>query len=342
MIFCNISSMYDANMDGCDISAASIRWPDVWALCGQGCPPPPPLVTSAAKASEAMCSRIPLQSLAEEADHILHLALKAMEAKDSSSGGGSSSSSCSSSGSGGGSSSTDAMIALARSQAAAASAEAQDLSSAASDDMERMLGAFPQEVLQAIVGLADAGSHGARMHHLPTLMGIRCAGKAGKPILRGVDLRGAYFTRCRLKCIDLSACDLTAACFIDCDLTEATLSSAIINGLVLDGSSLHSTDFDWIALLNKAREDVGTDERISLVGCSFRPFKLSPDSTISRVDLSRCRMPDAMLNNVKLQNVTLCGAKLARDLILHTHASQSTHSCAICIANHGDADARRV
>jgi uncharacterized protein YjbI with pentapeptide repeats len=103
-----------------------------------------------------------------------------------------------------------------------------------------------------------------------------------------------------------------AASFIDCDMTECKLEHATIDALVLDGSLLHSTDFDWMTLLNKAREDLDVDERISLIGCSFKPFKLSPDSTISRVDLSHCKINHAVVPNIKLQNVILRSAQMVQ------------------------------
>jgi uncharacterized protein YjbI with pentapeptide repeats len=320
---CNMTSclLYDANLDGCDLSAACINWANVWSLCGQDSEAPAPLVTSAAKTSEGLCCRLPLQSLADEAQHILQLALKALEADEVADFSSSSSSS------------TDAMIALARSQAAAASKEAHQLSVAAANDTENMLKNFPNDVLESIIAMVEAGTHGARTHHLPTLMGMRCVGKAGKPILRGLDLRYTYFSRCRLKSIDLSACNLTAASFIDCDLTEAKIATAITDGLVLNGSLLHSIDMGWMELLNKARDDVDSDERVCVVGCSFKPFKLPPDCTIARVDLSFCRIVDAVVPNIKLQNVTLRGAKLARDLAIVApplRVQLLTNPCAIC------------
>jgi uncharacterized protein YjbI with pentapeptide repeats len=105
---------------------------------------------------------------------------------------------------------------------------------------------------------------------------------------------------------------LTAASFIDCDLTDVKMAGADISGLVLDGSQLHSTDFDWAALLERARGDLSDEERVSVVGCSFKPFKLSADTTISRVDLSHCIIVDAVAPNVKLQDVMLRGAQLVR------------------------------
>jgi uncharacterized protein YjbI with pentapeptide repeats len=210
------------------------------------------------------------------------------------------------------------MVALARAQSAAAAAEAEQLSSSSSNDMLQMLKAIPKENLSSVSAMVEAGQHGARLHNMPTMMAIRCTGKAGKPLLRGIDLRFAYFCRCRLKAIDLSSCDLTAASFIDCDFTDAKLASAKTDGLSLSGSLLHSTDLDWVALLNKARDDITDDERVVVTGCSFRPFKLSPDCTISRVDLSNCRINDAIAVNVKLQNVTLRGAKLVRTPTIHT------------------------
>ena len=95
-------------------------------------------------------------------------------------------------------------------------------------------------------------------------------------------------------------------------MTECLLSHATIDALILDGSLLHSTDFDWMTLLNKAREDLDVDERISLIGCSFKPFKLPPDATISRVDLSHCKINDAVVPNITLQNVILRSAQMVQ------------------------------
>jgi uncharacterized protein YjbI with pentapeptide repeats len=309
---CNMSStlLYDASFDGCDISAASIRWADVWELCGDSCPVPAPLMTSSAKASEAMCVRAQLEALVAEADHILKLAVEELDAgddhaSDDCGGGGNV-------GSRDANSSTGTMVALARSQAAAAADDASRLSRSSSSDVENMLRNSPKEVIDSVKAMVEAGQHGKRLHHLPTLMAIRCIGKAGKPLLRGMDLRFAYFCRCRLKTIDLRGCDLSSTSFIDCDLTDSKLNSARMDAVTLTGSLLHNTDFDFVELLNKARDDITDEERVVVTGCSFKPFKLSPDSTISRVDLSSCRISDAVAVNVKLQNVTLCGAKLVR------------------------------
>jgi hypothetical protein len=254
---------------------------------------------------------LPLQALAEEANHIFKLAVESMEARGDNGGGGGGGSSSSSS-------NTSVMVALARSQAAAAYSEADQISSAAASDLERMLRGIPKHVTDVVAGMVEAGQHGARSFHMPTLMAIRCVGKAGKLALKGTDLSFSYFCRCRLKAVDFSGCNLNAASFIDCDLTDVKMSSASNNQLTLDGSLLHGTDLDWITLLNKARVDLDEEVRLSVKGCSFKPFKLAPDSTISRVDLSCCLISDAVVPNIKLQNVTLRGAKLVRVRFIST------------------------